>query len=432
MLKLVQATEADMARLSKVMGHLRSKGIYEDDVIRAIKSVPRHYAANRIGFGGADTTNHSRTVQIWEHFPWLQVEENCTLGGKLWENFLGFAGTGLGGAPVSDVNSTTTQTPAAVGSSTSAAQTFAWAGTLTTDVPIAIRKAANQAGLSVGSPPIIATNGSLTINYTNATAGAITPTAGEIYTLTVLRRNGFYTGGSSGAWGSFEGGSTPSSVTNLTTEFPVTYAGLANALGVIRMSSGALAHGNCALEFLGGQFGLPANAAATKPLPNALPKLFFEIRIRFNQSTTQSVFLGLATPGQTSGANTMFTSADAWVNLATIGFRINGATSTTAINAGYGTTTAWTTAASGAVPTTLTNYTKLGFKFDATKDKCLSFFQDDVVIKELALGDLVAANWPSNVALTPTLYIQSTGSGAAAVTMDPDWIACGQLLQSGV
>jgi len=78
-------------------------------------------------------------------------------------------------------------TPAVVGTGGSAEQTFASTGIglLTTDV-VLVQKAAAQAGLAIGGSRVSATD-TLAITYTNGTAVSITPTANEVYKVTVLR-----------------------------------------------------------------------------------------------------------------------------------------------------------------------------------------------------------------------------------------------------
>jgi hypothetical protein len=76
--------------------------------------------------------------------------------------------------------------PAIVAANTQAEQTLAFAGTLTTDVPLSIIKPTAQAGLGITGVRIPSA-GNVAINFANDTAGGITPTAAETYTLNVLR-----------------------------------------------------------------------------------------------------------------------------------------------------------------------------------------------------------------------------------------------------
>lgn len=78
-------------------------------------------------------------------------------------------------------------TPAVVGTGGSAEQTFASTGIglLTTDM-VLVQKAANQSGLALGGTRVSAAD-TLAINYVNATAVSITPTANEVYKVAVFR-----------------------------------------------------------------------------------------------------------------------------------------------------------------------------------------------------------------------------------------------------
>jgi hypothetical protein len=78
-----------------------------------------------------------------------------------------------------------TLSPTSVANATAAEQTFTLPGLKTTDVVLA-RKAANQAGLSIGSARASAAD-TVAINFINATAATITPTATEVYTFFVFR-----------------------------------------------------------------------------------------------------------------------------------------------------------------------------------------------------------------------------------------------------
>lgn len=424
-------------KFGKAIERLSGREVTDDEVIRAIRSVPRHYAGTNVAYAG-DNANIGRSPILWNRgggaaFPWLAVQENPKLGSMIWENFLQFSGQpGLSTTALSGANS-----PASVASNTAAFQSLAMSGSLTTDKVISILKPTLQTGLSISLPAIVGSNNSISINFVNSTGTAITPTAGETYTAIVLRQNAFYTGSHSGGWRSQEGSSTAGSITNLTTDYPTGIEAVGNAFGTIRLATGAAAHNSVALEGLGAQYGLGSNAAVTIPVANTFPKLYFEARVRFNQSTVQSAFIGLGDPGLTSGMNTLFSSGDVYQQKNVIGWRINGATSTTAINAGYGASgVGWVTAASGAVPTTLTNWTKLGFVFDPFDVQPLRYYQDGVLIAQQGLttaGNLTgitAASWPSNVALVPLLYLQAQGSGGAQVTLDVDWIAVGELLDT--
>jgi len=75
--------------------------------------------------------------------------------------------------------------PASVANATSAEQTFAVTGLLTTDA-ITVNKPTAQAGLGIVGSRVSATD-VLAITFGNFTAATITPTASEVYTLFVAR-----------------------------------------------------------------------------------------------------------------------------------------------------------------------------------------------------------------------------------------------------
>jgi len=83
-------------------------------------------------------------------------------------------------------------TPAAAGAATATEQTFTVTGlsvgdTLqVADVVLSITKPTAQTGLAIGNARITAAN-TIGITFVNPTAGSITPTAGETYTITVYR-----------------------------------------------------------------------------------------------------------------------------------------------------------------------------------------------------------------------------------------------------
>ena len=83
-------------------------------------------------------------------------------------------------------------TPAAAGAATASEQTFTVTGlsvgdTLqVADVILNVTKPTNQAGLMIGNARVSAVN-TIAITFVNPTAGSITPTAGETYTITVWR-----------------------------------------------------------------------------------------------------------------------------------------------------------------------------------------------------------------------------------------------------
>lgn len=87
---------------------------------------------------------------------------------------------------------TATLSPASVGAATTAEQTFTITGLSVgdsinaADRIINVVKPTHQAGLAVGNARVTAAN-TVGIVFINATAGAIVPTASEVYQLTVWR-----------------------------------------------------------------------------------------------------------------------------------------------------------------------------------------------------------------------------------------------------
>ena len=83
-------------------------------------------------------------------------------------------------------------TPAACGAATATEQTFTVTGLSigdalqATDIILNVQKPTAQTGLAIGHYRVTAAN-TLGITFINPTAGSITPTAGEIYTITVWR-----------------------------------------------------------------------------------------------------------------------------------------------------------------------------------------------------------------------------------------------------
>lgn len=80
-----------------------------------------------------------------------------------------------------------TLSPASVANATSAEQTFATTGIglLTTDV-VLVQKPTAQAGLGIVGSRVSAAD-TLAITFGNFTAATITPTASEVYKVTVIR-----------------------------------------------------------------------------------------------------------------------------------------------------------------------------------------------------------------------------------------------------
>lgn len=78
-----------------------------------------------------------------------------------------------------------TLSPAAVANGTSAEQTFAMTGLLTTDY-VAVNKPTAQAGLGIAGTRVSASD-VLAITFGNFTTATITPTASEAYRVLVVR-----------------------------------------------------------------------------------------------------------------------------------------------------------------------------------------------------------------------------------------------------
>ncbi len=78
-----------------------------------------------------------------------------------------------------------TLTPAQVTANESAEQTFTVNGLLTTDV-VQVQKPTTDAGIVIGGSRVSAAN-TLAINFGNVTTGNLTPTASEVYVITVIR-----------------------------------------------------------------------------------------------------------------------------------------------------------------------------------------------------------------------------------------------------
>jgi hypothetical protein len=80
-----------------------------------------------------------------------------------------------------------TLSPASVANATSAEQTFSSTGIglLTTDV-VLVQKPTAQAGIGIVGSRVSAAD-TLAITFMNATAATVTPTASEVYKVTVLR-----------------------------------------------------------------------------------------------------------------------------------------------------------------------------------------------------------------------------------------------------
>jgi len=83
--------------------------------------------------------------------------------------------------------------PAAVAANTSAEQTFACPGCLTTDFLCAVIKPTAQAGLGIVGWRITA-NDTIGITFANFTSGSITPTASQTYLFKFARPEKVITG----------------------------------------------------------------------------------------------------------------------------------------------------------------------------------------------------------------------------------------------
>ena len=83
-----------------------------------------------------------------------------------------------------------TISPVSVAANTTAAQNFALPGVIFgQDFVFDVTKPTEQAGLALGAYRVSAAN-QITIVFVNDTAAPIVPTAGETYTIGVLRRDG--------------------------------------------------------------------------------------------------------------------------------------------------------------------------------------------------------------------------------------------------
>jgi hypothetical protein len=81
---------------------------------------------------------------------------------------------------------TATLSPASVGANTVAAEAATFTGLLVGDIPLSVVKPTEQAGLGIAGLRVSAVD-TCQILFANPTAGAIVPTASELYTLTVRR-----------------------------------------------------------------------------------------------------------------------------------------------------------------------------------------------------------------------------------------------------
>lgn len=85
---------------------------------------------------------------------------------------------------------TVTWSPVSVAANTTAGQTVTIPGVLLgQDFVLDITKPTEQAGLGIG-PMRVSANNVVTVVFINATAAPIVPTAGEVYTFAIGRRDG--------------------------------------------------------------------------------------------------------------------------------------------------------------------------------------------------------------------------------------------------
>jgi hypothetical protein len=80
-----------------------------------------------------------------------------------------------------------TLSPAAIGATTTSEQTFAATGIglLTTDL-VVVNKASSNPGIIIGNARVSAAD-TLAIDFSNISAGTLTPTAAQVYTVGVFR-----------------------------------------------------------------------------------------------------------------------------------------------------------------------------------------------------------------------------------------------------
>jgi hypothetical protein len=93
---------------------------------------------------------------------------------------------------------TLTLSPAAIGATTTSEQTFASTGIglLTTDL-VVVNKASSNPGIIIGNARVSATD-TLAIDFSNISAGTLTPTASQAYTVGVFRVQPNWTAPASG------------------------------------------------------------------------------------------------------------------------------------------------------------------------------------------------------------------------------------------
>jgi hypothetical protein len=91
-----------------------------------------------------------------------------------------------------------TLSPAAIGATTTSEQTFASTGIglLTTDL-VLVNKATSNSGIIIGNARVSAAD-TLAIDFANISAGTLTPTASQVYTVGVWRIQPNWTAPASG------------------------------------------------------------------------------------------------------------------------------------------------------------------------------------------------------------------------------------------
>lgn len=82
---------------------------------------------------------------------------------------------------------TVTLSPAQVSANTTAEQTFALSGIDTNDIVLAVEKPTAQAGLGIVGHRVSAVD-TLAITFSNNTGSGITPTASQVYSVAVMRK----------------------------------------------------------------------------------------------------------------------------------------------------------------------------------------------------------------------------------------------------
>jgi hypothetical protein len=151
-----------------VKKHFNSKKTFAAFVVVLALCVSAFAAGKSLGYGGASIT--------------LTSAGNVTISQKSGGTItIGLTGTGL----TRIAKYSAALTPSAVPANTCAEQLFTVTGIATGDV-VAVNKPTAQAGLGVAGVRASATN-QVGVNFCNATASPITPTAAETYLFTAIR-----------------------------------------------------------------------------------------------------------------------------------------------------------------------------------------------------------------------------------------------------